>query len=457
LEEFFENELADKFEQMLENNEEFYFDTEELEEVIIHYLEIGDIEFAERAVDFAIKLHPNSPEIKTKKLEVLLELENHTEAKKIIDELKESSMKDTDFLVCCAKYYSDLGNSKRAIEYCENALALEEEESFLHNFIGDELMNMENYSDALKHYKLAIQFDPDDDYALENVMFCYKKLNVNDEAIDFLNDYLDQFSFSETAWFEYGQYFFNKKNYKEALKGFDYLLAINPESVNVYGNKAKCLEAMEQWEKAISVYEEMLELEFTKAHTYYKIGLCYRKMQQPISALNAFQESLREDPQFYLSMAEQSYLYEEMGEIDKALYFAEEAAFLNEDNLDYQRRVAFLCINAEKYEESLSFLEKLIDAEPHHFHHWYIYVEVLMILDEYEVAVAVLNIALENSRFAEFYYQLSHCHFTLGQNSKGRIALANAIKMNPKIANEMQSRYPSIAKEVRRVAKEMKK
>jgi tetratricopeptide (TPR) repeat protein len=64
------------------------------------------------------------------------------------------------------------------------------------------------------------------------------------------------------AWFEYGQYFFNKKNYEEAIVGFDYLLAINSQSMGVYGNKAACYEALEQWSKAIEVYQELLELEY---------------------------------------------------------------------------------------------------------------------------------------------------------------------------------------------------
>lgn len=75
-EEFFENELAKRFEEMLDNNDEYYFDSEELEEIIIHYLELGDIEFAELASQYAMLLHPNSTELKIKVLEVLLELEN---------------------------------------------------------------------------------------------------------------------------------------------------------------------------------------------------------------------------------------------------------------------------------------------------------------------------------------------------------------------------------------------
>lgn len=451
MEEFFENELAQKFEQMIENNEEFYFDTEELEEIIIYYLEIGDINYADIAVNFATKLHPNSPEIKTKKLEVLLELENYTEAKQIIEELKEASMQDTDFLVCCAKYYSNLGNSKRAIEYCETALQLQEEENFLHNFIADEYVNMEDPFNALKHYKSALYFDSQDEYALENVMHCYSQMNRGEEAIDFLNSYLDEFPFSETAWFEYGQFYFNKKNYDEAIKGFDYLLAINSDSVGVYSNKASCYEAMKKWDKAIEVYEEMLELEYTKAYTFYRIGLCYRELKMLIPALSSFQKSLIEDPQFYLSMMEQSYLYEEMGGMREALHFAKEATALNENNLDYQKRLAFLYIDSGKFEESLSCLKKLVTAEPNRFYNWYAYTEVLILLGEYEEAITILKIATKKHERAELFYQMSNCYFNLKNDEEGIKSLEKAIEKDPNLLEDMQLKYPFIIDEVKKV------
>ena len=144
MEEFFENELAKKFEDMIENNEQFYFDTEEVEDIVIFYLEMGDINFAEMAVNYGLKLRPNSIELKVKQLEVFLELEKYVQARQLIEELKPSCSESTDFLVCCAKYYSNNGNPRKSIEFCEKALELEEEESFLHNFIADEYYNLKD-------------------------------------------------------------------------------------------------------------------------------------------------------------------------------------------------------------------------------------------------------------------------------------------------------------------------
>ncbi|WP_312767198.1 tetratricopeptide repeat protein [Epilithonimonas sp.] len=451
MEEFFENELAKKFEEMIENNEEFYFDTEEYVEIIIYYLELGDFSYAEMAVNHALKIHPNSLEVKTKQLEVFLELERYTKAKELIDELHQSSLEETDFLVCCAKYYSNLGNPKKSIEYCLKALELQEEENFLHNFIADEYVNLDDPFNALKHYTSALEHDPYDDYSLENVMLCYNKLNRPQEALDFLNQYLDKFPFSETAWYEYGQFFFNKKNYDEAIRGFDYILAINSGAVGVYANKAACYEAMSEWDKAIAVYEEMLDLEYTKAFTFYKIGLCYKEAKKLVPALTSFQKSLREDPQFYLAMMEQSQIYEDMGNPKEALYFAQEAVALNEGNLEYQKRLAFLYITCGEYEESLTCLKKLIEAEPTRFYNWYAYSEVLMLIGEYEEAVTVLEKALKAHPRAELYYQLSNCYFNLKNDTEGILKLEKALELDPTLSKDMQQKYPFIKEQVKKI------
>ncbi|MBV8327141.1 tetratricopeptide repeat protein [Chryseobacterium sp.] len=451
MEEYFGNELVKKFEEMMENNDEFYFDTEELEDIIVYYLELGDFNYADMAVSYGLKLHPNSLDIKIKKLEILLEWEEYNTAKELIDELKGSSMENTDFLVCYAKYYSNLGNPRKSIEICKKALELGEEENFLHNFIADEYVNLGDPFNALKHYRKALKEDPADEYALENCMVCFSDLNKSEEAIAFLNEYLDEFSYSETAWFEYGQFYFNRKNYEEAIRGYDYLLAINSNSVGVYANKAACYEALGQYQKAIDVYEEMLELEYTKAFTFYKIGLCHKALKQPILALNAFQKSLREDPQFYLAMMEQSYLYEEMGGMSEALHYAKEATQLNENNLDYQKRLAFLFIDSGKFEESLSCLKKLVNDEPSRFYNWYAYSEVLMLLGEYEEAVTVLNMALKKHFRAELYYQLSNCFFNLKDQNKGMEALQKALDLDATLVKDMQKKYPFIKDEVKKV------
>ncbi len=122
---------------------------------------------------------------------------------------------------------------------------------------------------------------------------------------------------------------------------------------------------------------------------------------------------MREDPQFYLSMMEQSDLYLEMGSMKEALHFAKEAVALNENNLEFQKKLAFLYIDSGRFEESLTCLKKLVDAEPKRFYNWYAYSEVLMLIGEYEDAITVLEKLPKFTKEQNLYYQLSNSYLNL--------------------------------------------
>lgn len=436
---------------MTENNEQYYFDTEELEDIIIYYLELGDISYAELAVNYGLQLHPYSSEMKIKQLEVFIEQENYARAKELIAELRPSSMEVTDFLVCTAKYYSNLGNPRKAIEFCEKALELEEEENFLHNFIADEWVNLGEPFSALKHYQQALQHDPQDEYALENCIQCFSDLQKNEELVEFLNRYLDDFPFSEVAWSELGQFYMTRKNYTEAIKAFDYLLAINANAVAVYALKASCLESQKKWSEAIEVYEEVLPLEHTKSYTYFKIGVCYNEMKQLVPALTSFQKSLIEDPQFYQSMMEQSFIYEQMGSMKESLHFAKEATLLNPDDMEYQKRLAYLYITTGKFEESAACLQKVIKKQPERLYHWYAFSEVLMLIGEYDDAATLLEEGITHHNRAELFYQLSNCYFHLKKQNEGLKALEKAMELDASLLQDMEQKYPYLSTEVQKV------
>ncbi|RQP14022.1 MAG: tetratricopeptide repeat protein [Chryseobacterium sp.] len=448
--EFFNNDAVRRFEEMVDNGEELFFDSEEYEDIISYYLEMGDYQYAELAVGYAEKLYPGSLEIQVRKLELLLERNQNAEAKVLLKELSDRAEDNLDYIICCAKYFSNMGNPRKAIAYCELALEKQEDEDFIHNFIADEYRSLDDPFNAIKHYKKALMYEPDDAYSLESIMVCYGELKKSDEALVFINEYLDKRPYNDCGWYEYAMFQFGQKKYTEAIRGFDYILAIGAESVSVYTNKAACYEALEEWQKAIDCYREAADLEETRSYTYYRIGLCYRQLKQPLAALTAFQQALKEDPQFFLAMSELSDIHEGLGNMKEALHYAKETIALNSANTEYQKRLAFLLIDAGQFEESLEPLKTLVEKEPGRFYNWYAYSEVLMLIGEYPDAKEVLTGAVQIHPRAELYYQLSNCHFNLGEQQEGRDTLAKAVELDPGIIGDMQMKYPSIDDEVKK-------
>ena len=133
------------------------------------------------------------------------------------------------------------------------------------------------------------------------------------------------------------------------------------------------------------------------------------------------------------------------------MHFANEAISLNDNNLDYQKRLAFLYIDSGKFEESLACLKKLVDDEPNRFYNWYAYSEVLMLIGEFEDAITVLSEATKKHNRAELYYQLSNCYFQMNNQKEGRKVLSTALDLDPQLLEDMQQKYPYIKDEVEKV------
>ena len=61
-----------KFESMLKTNKVFFFDSEEFEEIILHYLDMGKATLAKKALKLGLDQHPKSTGLKLVQVEMLV-------------------------------------------------------------------------------------------------------------------------------------------------------------------------------------------------------------------------------------------------------------------------------------------------------------------------------------------------------------------------------------------------
>ena len=76
-----------KFESMLKTNKVLFFDSEEFEEIILHYLDIGKATLAKKALKLALEQHPKSTGLKLVQVEMLVYDEKLDQAEKLLNEL----------------------------------------------------------------------------------------------------------------------------------------------------------------------------------------------------------------------------------------------------------------------------------------------------------------------------------------------------------------------------------
>ena len=74
-----------KFEQMLKTNLIYFFDAQEFEDIVIHYLGFGDNQLAEKALKMGLDQHPESHELMLLQSEMLILDQKYDMALELLD------------------------------------------------------------------------------------------------------------------------------------------------------------------------------------------------------------------------------------------------------------------------------------------------------------------------------------------------------------------------------------
>ena len=76
-----------RFESMIANQENYYFDCEEFQDIIEYYLLRSEFKQAEYVVEYSLNLHPTSIDLKILKTQVLVGFLHYKEALDLVEEI----------------------------------------------------------------------------------------------------------------------------------------------------------------------------------------------------------------------------------------------------------------------------------------------------------------------------------------------------------------------------------
>ncbi|MGS0527471.1 hypothetical protein ACU8V7_22095 [Zobellia nedashkovskayae] len=95
-----------KFESMLKTDDVYFFDSEDFEDIIHHYLNNGKIALAKKAIKIGLQQHPDAIELKLLNIEVLV-FENQLDiAEQYLDELQILDPTNEEIFIQRANIYS---------------------------------------------------------------------------------------------------------------------------------------------------------------------------------------------------------------------------------------------------------------------------------------------------------------------------------------------------------------
>ncbi|WP_136480676.1 tetratricopeptide repeat protein [Cognatitamlana onchidii] len=438
-----------KFESMLKTNHVLFFDSEEFENIIHHYLNQGKIALAKKAIKLGLDQHPTSINLKLFKVEIFVFEDKLQEADNLLNELHSLDPMNEEIYIQKANVYSKKDNHPKAIEVLKKALQLTDDVVDLYSLIGMEYLFLDNFEEAKVYFMKCLESDLNDYSALYNIIYCFEFLNQNEDAISYLNIYLDKNPYCEVAWHQLGKQYFILKDYKKALTSFDFAVISDDTFVGAYLERGKTLEALKRYEDAIENYTITLKLDDPTSYALLRIGSCYEKLNNDELALQYFDRTVHEDPLLDKGWIAITKFHNKKGDYQKALYYINKAINIDSENVIYWKLYSQINHRLDHFEEAERGYKKTLELGNYELNTWLSRGDLLIKLGEPEAAIYNFEQAIEfYPDNAEIEYRLAGLYLYLNETDKGTFYLKNGIKHNLDYAFIIEELFPKVSNKV---------
>ncbi|MBD1263024.1 tetratricopeptide repeat protein [Maribacter polysiphoniae] len=441
------NKPIAKFESMLKTDDVYFFDAEDFEDIIHHYLNHGKIALAKKAIKIGLRQHPDSIALKLLDVEVLVFENNLDRAEDLLDKLQVLDSSNEEIYIQRANIYSKKDNHEAAVKLLKKALNLSEESYDIHSLLGMEYLFMDDFKLAKECFMRCVDFDDQDYSSLYNVIYCFDFLEDFEGAIVYLNDYLDRNPYCEVAWHQLGKQYYSKHMFKEALTAFDFAIISDDSFIGAYFEKAKVLEKLGKYSEAIENYEITIQIEDPTSHAYLRIGKCYERLGNDEMAKYYYYQTVHEDPLLDKGWLAITDFYFLKGDLDKALHYINKALNIDGENPTYWKKSANINAALENYDQADFSFKQAVDLGNYELDTWLNWANVAKENHDYLSGIHILAQGREfYPESAEILYKTAGLHLLANDKINARIGLIDALNKNSEKLHLFEEEFPSYFK-----------
>ncbi|WP_025743013.1 tetratricopeptide repeat protein [Aquimarina pacifica] len=420
-----------RYESMLRSNDVKFFDSDEFESIIHHYLENGKIAKAKKAIALGLSQHPSSVNLKLLQVEVLVFENRLDKADTLLAQLYAIEPENEEIYIQKANILSKQNNHVKAIELLTMALTYTNDDADVYSLIGMEYLFMDDFENAKISFMKCLEVDDHDYSALYNIIYCFDFLEEHEEAIEYLNMYLNKNPYCEVAWHQIGKQYFDLKEYEKALASFDFAIISDEYFIGAYLEKGKVLEKLKRYNEAIENYRITLELDDPTSFALLRIGKCHEKLGNDDLAIQHYSKTVHEDPLLDKGWIAITDFYMRKREYQKALYYTNKAINIDSENVLYWKRYAKINNRLSFFEEAERGYRKALELGNYEIETWLNRSDILRFIGESDAAIQNLHQAIEfYPDNAEVQFRLAGLYYEMQDFEKGEYHIRKALELD---------------------------
>jgi tetratricopeptide (TPR) repeat protein len=397
-----------RFEKMLQNNDNEYFDLTILEQIIEFYLEENKIDKAFSACNLALETYPFSLEISLHKAQILANFGRHDEALVLVEKLQLMHPYEKDINYLKANILLLNENYQEALELFETIKQQYPEKVEVLIRIGEANQKLGKYSDAITAYEEAIEINGENQELYNELIFCLFLTDQLELKLDYFKDKIDQNPYSVIAWYNLGMAYSKLTMWVEAAEAFDFALVINPKYAEAHFNQGNAFMNDEIYESAQKCYKKAIDCGLSTADMYCHLGASFEDNEQYLEAITHYKKAIEIDENWHEGYFGIASSLSEMERYIEAIHFSKKAIKLSPKNSYYYLELAE---NEGKLGNEISAeeaYEKAVELDSYNVDAYICWSMYYYGMELYERAIEIMEMGLEDQPDeSEYYYRIA--------------------------------------------------
>lgn len=441
--------LAGRFEKMLEEGTDVYFDLEDFELLIDYYQMTFHNEMSQKALSLAQRMHPYSSSVKIRFARQYANEGKYASALKVLNELNASEPDDVEVVMTRASVYSLMMEYQKAVDEYKKALTITDEEEWeeIYTTIAYEYENMGAFDLALQNLNLALKIAHQPEQLLFEIGMCYEMADRVEDAIVFFKDFLEHQPSSVASWFNLALAYHHLELYEKAIDAYEYVIAIDETYVPAYLSMAQSYAAMGEYRKALEVYHESETYDPAEPLTLYYMGECHEKLLEYDQALQFYHKALEMDDTLPEAWAGIGVIFDEQGNTKAAANYLEKAIELDQLNAEFLLIQAELMMKLQRYDKAKACFQRIEEIDPKDPDLWKEYAAMYVAEGDFQKAIQVLKTGLiHRAEDASIMYRMVAVLLLSNNIVQACYYLEIALEIDPEGHKELLEYFPGIQK-----------
>lgn len=425
-------ELIHQYESTLQIHEHAYFDVDQFEEIIDHYIENEVLDKATQTVEAALSIHPNTTSLLIRLAQIEIDNNECDKALEILLSLEKIEPSNNDIKLLKGTAYLLQDNLYLAGNEFNKALESTTIDKAETNYIiGYQYCQSGFYVNAIEYFKNAQTKAKKHLQALFELGFCYERIGDFKESLKVYLQYIDIDAFSDTAWFNIGTLYGRLNDHEKAIEAFEYSLALNPDFTSALFNKANALSCTLKYKEAAEAFEEYTDLEPGQFEAYCYLAECYEKMGKPEVAQTNYRIAIDLNPDFADAWHGLGVVQSMLGFEIESLESLHKALNLDKQNTNIWYSLGKILAKQKRNDEALLALKKSIELDELNHESWLSIADLYHKTEQLTEAINTLFEAVKtNKEIAPLHFRLAGYLALSGKQSEALSYLDKGLRLN---------------------------